>query len=259
MVVTSSLARGAVRAAAETQSRAVADALARLKKGSLELPASLRRFARWFHKIHAMHENHALLIVFGMIGRRKGGFAAFLPQFEEIDNAWNLGISALHIEFSPGNLDAINQNELSVRISGHAIERMFQRANTIEWAVIRDCLAGATLFLSTVADAYVKTGCKRCAIPAEKGMLVGQIADEIIYLRTFLPDFQLSQKWQSLYEELLAFSANNAEAINAAVLVPDDEVVRLFGEILKSGRYGWLFQPYVPGYDLMEDAWRSSE
>ena len=259
MVVTVSLARGAVRAAAEKQSRASAEVLARLDKVGLEPPATLRRFTEWFRKRRALHEKHALLIVFGMIGRRTGAFSAYLPQFEEVDKAWNLGIHALHLEFAPDRIQAIDQAMMPARISGHALERMFQRANTIEWAIIRDCLAGATLFLSAVAAAYVDSGCKKCAIPAVKGMLVGQIADGIIHLRTFLPDSDLSPKWRSLYDELLVFSASNAEAINSAALAPDDVAGRLFGELLKSGRHGWLFQPYVPGHDLMEDAWRSNE
>ena len=256
MVVTVSLARGAVRAAAEKQSRASADAIAQLDKVGFEPPATLRRFADWFRKRRAIHEKHALLIVFGMIGRRTGAFSAYLPQFEEIDKAWNLCIHALHLEFSPGAIVEVDQTELSARISGHALERMFQRANTIEWTVIRDCLAGATLFLNAVMAAYVDSGCKVCAIPAEKGMLVGQVADGIIHLRTFLPDSDLNPRWHSFYDELLAFSARNAEAINRAALVPDDEASRLFGELLKSGKCGWLFQQYVPGHDPMEDAWR---
>ena len=257
MVVTESLARGAVRAAAERQSRASAAAIAQLDKVGFEPPATLRRFAEWFRKRRAIHEKNALLIVFGMIGRRRGAFSAYLPQFEEIDKAWILGIHALHLEFSPGTILEVDQTELSAMISGHALERMFQRTNTIEWAIIRDCLAGATLFLNAVADAYIESGCHTCAIPAEKGMLVGQVADGIIHLRTFLPDSDLNPRRQSLYDELLAFSARNTEAINRVALAPDDEAGRLFGELLKSGKCGWLFQPYIPGHDPMEDAWRS--
>lgn len=256
MVVTVSLARGAVRAAAETQSRASAEALARCDKVGFEPPATLRRFAEWFRKQRTIHEKHALLIVFGMIGRRRGAFSAYFPHFEEIDTEWNLSIHRLHLEISPGKFDAMDQTELPAKISGHALERMFQRTNTIEWAVIRDCLAGATLFLNAVAAAYVDSGCKNCAIPAEKGMLVGQITDGILHLRTFLPDSQLNPKWQSLYDELLAFSASNRAAINSAALAPDDAAGRLFSELLKSGKRGWLFVPYVPGNDPMEDAWR---
>jgi len=259
MVVTVSLARGAVRAAADSHSRTSAETTARIQKAGLEPPATLRRFSEWFRKRRAIHEKEALLFVFGMIGRRRGGFSVYCPQFEETDKGWNLGIHALHVEFSPGKIDTIEGSKLPVRISGHALERMFQRTNTIEWVIIRECLAGATLFLNAVAAAYVASGYKQCAIPAEKGMLVGQIADGILHLRTFLPDSQLNPRWRSLYEDLLTFSARNSDSINGAALAPDDAASDSFGELLKSGRYVWLQRAYVPGDDPMEDAWRSKE
>lgn len=257
MVVTVSLARGAVRAAAERQSRLSATALAQLKKLGYEAPATLRRYAEWFRKHQAAHEKHALLIVFGMIGRRTGAFSAYLPQFQEIDGAWNLGIHLLQFEFSPGNLQSVEMRRLPVRISGHALERMFQRTNTVEWPVIRDCLAGATLFLNAAMAAYRDSGCRRCAIPAEKGTLVGQVADGVMNLRTFLPDSNLSPKWQSLYDDLRTFAANNTEEINRAALAPDDHASRLLGEVLKLGKFRWLSLPYSPGHDPLEDAWAS--
>lgn len=259
MVVTVSLARGAVRAAADRHSRTSAETQARIDKVGLEPPATLRRFSEWFRKRKVIHEKDALLIAFGMVGRRKGRFSAYRPHFEEIDTDWKLRIHTLHVDFSPGQINAIEQNSLPVGISGHALERMFQRTNTIEWPVIRDCLAGATLFLNAVAGAYIKSGYKRCAIPAERGMLVGQILDGILFLRTFLPDSQLNPRWQSLYGDLLAFSTHNGDAINKAALVPDDVVGHSFGDLLKSGRHGWLERAYVPGDDPLEDAWRSKE
>jgi len=96
-----------------------------------------------------------LLIVFGRIGRRGGAFSAFTPEFEEVEGGWDLKIRQLALKVSPGCLEQISWERLPVTISGHALERMFQRTNSIEWPVIRDCLASATLLLNAAIPAYI--------------------------------------------------------------------------------------------------------
>lgn len=256
MVVTASLARGAVRAAAGKHSESATEAFSKLQKTGLAVPETMRGFGAWFRKHKAMLEKDALLIVFGTTGRRRGGFCAYCPDFEELDSGWRLGIRNLHIQFSPGNIEGIDFDDLPVQISGHALERMFQRINTIQWPVIRECLAGATLFLSALAQSFVFEGTKQCAIPAERGMLVGQLEDGVLMLRTFLSDSELSQKWQVLYDDLRSFAERESKVLAAAALVPNEELGARFRCLLASRQCEWLKQPYVPGDDPYEEAWR---
>jgi hypothetical protein len=257
MIVTQSLARGAVRAAAARHSEAAARAYSRLVKSGVSAPATLRRYSAWFRKHQGIFERDALLIALGGVSRRGGAFCAYSPAFEKSEKGWELGIRKLRIEFVPGDIVAIDEERMPVRISGHALERMFQRINTIDWPVIRDCLASVTHFLCAVGQEYAASGLRQCAIPADLGMLVGQVDDGELILRTFLPDSQLSAKWQTIYDDLRRFCAENGTAMERAALVPDPGLRAQLRELIASGKHQWLRRAYVPGEDPLEDAWRS--
>jgi len=256
MIVTQSLARGAVRAAARMHSEASSAACARLEKSGVSAPATRRGYKAWFLKYKAMFERDALLIAFGGVSRRGGAFCAYSPVFVESERGWDLGIRSLGIEFSPGHVTAIEQATVPVRISGHALERMFQRINTIGWPEVRECLATAVHFVVAVGQEYCAAGYRQCAIPAEKGMLVGQVdADELI-LRTFLPASQLSPKWSALYDDLRGFHAESEKSMEAAVLVSDQQLRADFRRLLAAGAHQWLRRGYVHGEDPLAGAWR---
>ena len=257
MFVTPSLAHGAVREAVRLSSEKsdrLWDALSRTQVGA---PSTYRRFGEWFRKYHGLHEQAALLIVFGKIGRRRGALSAFTPVFEEVEGGWDLDIRRLSMIFSPGRLEHIGLERLPVTIAGHALERMFQRTDSIQWLVVRDCLASATLLLSASVSAYITAGCKQCAVPAEKGLLVGQVVEGKLALRTFLPEREISPKWRMLLSDLNAFIARHKLAIETSALTPDDEAATALKAVLTSRKYNWLFEPYVRGVDSMESAWRS--
>ncbi len=259
MFVTPSLAHGAVREAVRLNSAKFDAMWAALRRTRIEAPSTYRRFDEWFRKYRGIHEQAALLIVFGRIGRRRGAFTAFTPAFEEVDGGWDLRIRQISLKFSPGCLEQISVENLPVTISGHALERMFQRTNSIEWPVIRDCLASATVLLHTAIRAYVAAGCKQCAIPAEKGLLVGQVVGRKLVLRTFLPELALQPKWQTLLSDLNTFIAKHKLAIETAALAPDDEPAIALRALLTLRKHQWLLEPYLPGVDPLEDAWRSRE
>jgi len=247
-----------VRAAAVRHSEASARAMAQLENAGVRAPATLRGFDEWFRRHKAILEKDALLIAYGRIGRRRGALSAYPPVFEELPGGWELRIRRLHIAFSPDLLEALELDRLPVTISGHALERMFQRINTIDWPVIRNCLASAVQFINAVGGAFALAKYSQCAVLAEKGLLVGRVEDEgVLSLKTFLPESQLGQKWQVLYEDLGAFAAERREAFDNAMLVPDEGLEDDFRRMLEVGNYGWLRRPYVKGEDPLEDAWHS--
>ena len=259
MVVTNSLARGAVREAVRLNKSRVDSMLASLRRERIRAPATHRRFDEWFRTQRHVYEEAALLIVFGKIGRRRGAFSAFWPQFREFEGAWMLDITHLSIVFSPGRLEQVGLELLPVSISGHALERMFQRTDSIQWVSVRDCLAGATLFLNAAIPAYIAARCNQCVIPAEKGVLVGQVVDGSLALRTFLPASALQPRWQTTLSDLNNFSVQHKLAIDTAALTSDDAASVALQELLTTAKYEWLRDRYAPGIDLMEEAWRSKE
>jgi hypothetical protein len=258
MVITQSLAKGALREVIRKQREMRQELISRIDKVGLEPPSTKRRYAEWFRQRKAIHEKEALLIAHGMVGRRTGAFAAYSLGFVERDKDWGALISVIYIEFCSQSIVRCENDTLPVTISGHALERIFQRTDSINWSVVRDYLAGAVLFANATASAWLKSGCERCAVLAEKGMFVGQVADAL-YLRTFLPETQLAARWEALYRDLKTFSKENEQAIKTAALGSGDEASIAFEQFLKSGSHRWLFQPYIPGKDLEEDAWRAPD
>jgi hypothetical protein len=259
MVVTASLARGAVRAAVEKHCETQSDLHTRIRRTGMKPPSTMRRFDEWLRKHTAVHERDALLIASGMIRRRSAAFAAYHPNFKTQDIGWNLSVFTYRFVISPGRIDEYDQGMLPLEISGHALERIFQRTNEIAWAVVRDYLASAVTFANAVLPGFSLANCKQCAIPADRGMFVGQMDGGALKLKTFLPDSQLGLRWQALYNGLNDFAAQHRDAINGATITPDQELARSFKEFLCCGRYSWIFRPYVPGEDPLEDAWRSRE
>jgi hypothetical protein len=259
MIVTASLARGAVREAVRLSSAQFDAMWEKLARTDIQAPATHRRFGEWFRKHRAIHDEAALLIVFGKIGRRRGAFSAFTPLFEEAGGGWGLEIKQLSVHFSPGKMEHISLETLPVAIDGHALERMFQRTDSIQWLAVRDCLAAATVFLNTAIPAYIAAGCKQCAIPAEKGLLVGHVIGDRLMLKTFLPAAQLQTKWQALLSDLNAFTAQHKAAIETAALVADDEAATGLASLLRARKHKWLQDSYIPGADALEDAWRSRD
>jgi hypothetical protein len=257
MVVTASLARGALRAAVERQSQTMGVFLERMQQAGVRSPSTARRFGAWVKERQSLHERNALLILHGMVRRRSIGFAAFHPTFSERPGGWAMGILAFRIAVSPRRVESHHVQELPVEISGHALERIFQRTNEIQWNVVRDYLATATAFTNAVAGAYVASGCLQCAIPADRGLLVGQIEDRRLKLRTFLPEGDLGLRWQRLSDGLLDFEEAHRNSIHAAGITNDETVAPSFGQFLRQGHFSWLFRPYVPGEDPYQEAWRS--
>jgi hypothetical protein len=258
MVVTPSLAKGAVREAVRKQGETSRQLLDLMRKTVLKPPSTKRRYAEWFRKQTAFHERDALLIACGMSGRRTGAFAAYSLGFLGTDASWTAQISMLRIECSPGQINDIESETLPLTISGHALERLFQRTDSIDWGIIRGYLAGATLFSNAVVQAWLESGCEQCAVLADKGMFVGQVLDNTLRLRTFLPETDLGARWGTLYADMKGFSEEHEQMINSAALGLRDEANSAFKQVLESGSHRWLFRPYTPGEDSEDDAWHSA-
>ena len=194
MVITSSLARGLVRDAVARHSERCHRVWRRLSQSRLRAPASLRRFREWFETHQRAFQDGALLIAYGRVGRRRGVFTSFMPAFSQTDLGWVLMIDRLRIACEPGRIVQIDSTRLPLRVCGHALERMFQRGETIAWADVRDALADALVFYSGAHRAYAEGGYLQGPLPVSGGLLAGQFAEGVLELKTFLPDGTLGPR-----------------------------------------------------------------
>lgn len=255
MVVTVSLARGLLREAVERQSKGSRRAMGRLQEFGFAVPATMRGFRRWFEERAKLFQGHALLIVHGTTGRREGVFAAYLPVFIATAKGWELEVDRFAIRIAPDRLLDVTVARLPLRISGHALERTFQRAGTIEWTEVADCLGAALTFASLAAPAYANAGLRQCAVPAEKGLLVGAVKGGALQLRTFLPATDLSPRWAALHRDLVGAYRDRLSDFHAAAAVPSTNVPEALAAVLASPAHRWLREAYAEGLDRLAPAW----
>jgi hypothetical protein len=259
MIVTSSLARGLVCDAIARQSVRCNQVWARLHQSGVRAPASLRRFREWFEAHERTFQGRAALIMYGRIGRRRGVFTSFMPAFCEDDRGWVLRIDCLRIECEPGRIVDIRRTRLPLTVCGHALERMFQRGETLEWTDVRNALADALVFFSAAHSAYSEGGYLQGPLPVSGGLLVGQFADGVLELKTFLQDGTLRTRHAALLADFRALLADNAEAFHLAAACGDEDATGAVAACLLATRHRWLREPHEPGEDRIGEAWARRE
>lgn len=259
MVVTPSLARGAVREAVRVNGAKWEGMHRELQRTRIKAPPTFRRFGDWFRTYRRIHEQVSILIICGLIGRRRGALTAFNPLFIEVGQGWVLKIQRVSLEITPGRVERFDSELLPVTIDGHALERMFQRTDSIKWSVVRDCLATAIMFMNTAIHAYGEAGCKQCALPAEKGLLVGEVVEGELALNTYLSATTLQPKWDKLLSDINIFGINQKDLIHVSALTGNVDAGVALTTVLGAGKHKWLLDPYARGVDRMEEAWRSRD
>jgi hypothetical protein len=259
MVVTSSLARGLLRDAIARQSVCSRQMWERLNKAGLHAPPSLRRFREWF-AVHAQtFQSSAILNVYGMVRRRRGAFTTYVPTFHEDDRGWVLKVDCLSIQCEPGRILGVACASLPLTVCGHALERMFQRGETLAWGDVRSGLADALVFFGPAYCAYTEGGYLEGPLPVSNGLLVGQVADGVLELKTFLQEETLRPRHADLLADFRGLLAANVEAFHLAAACGDPGAVGLVSACIAAKQHRWLRQPHQPGVDRVSEAWVSRD
>jgi hypothetical protein len=259
MVVTSSLARGLLRDAIARQSVCSSQAWERANKAGLRAPPSLRRFREWFAAHERTFQSSAILIAYGKVGRRRCAFTSYMPAFCEDDQGWVLKVDCLHIQCEPGRILHVACKRLPITVCGHALERMFQRGETLAWADVRNGLADALVFFPPAYRAYAAAGYLEGPLPVSNGLLVGRLADGVLELKTFLQEATLRPRHADLLADFRGLLAANAEAFHFGVACGDPGAVGLVTDCITARQHRWLREPHRPGDDWVSEAWASCE
>jgi hypothetical protein len=107
-------------------------------------------------------------------------------------------------------------------------------------------------------------GLQQVFLPSSSGLFAGRFTeDKIIDIRTFINfDENLAQKWKDakcLVEEMKGKFPEQIPSLVSQLLHPVPEwpyeVLDWFLDKLKSGRFGWLKDPYQRKADPLGDAW----
>lgn len=259
MVVTSSLARGLVRDAIRRQSARCDAAWTRLRESGVRAPASFRRFREWFDRLDRTFQGRAVLIAKGHVGRRRGFFVSYMPEFDDEDRGWVMRLASLRIVCEPGRIVDFQISRLPLAVCGHALERMFQRGETVEWSAVRDALADGLIFFSAAHRAYVEGGYRQAPLPVADGFLVGELADGVLLCKTFLQAETLNARRAALLRDFRALLQNHFDAFQLAAACGDGEATPYVAACLAAPKHAWLRKPHEPGEDWVGEAWGSRE
>jgi hypothetical protein len=230
-------------------------AWSRAGQESFTPPESLCGFRRWFLEHEQIFQGSAVLIVHGAVARRRGAFAAYMPVFHEGHRGWTLVFDRLRVEFAPGRMLSIGLDRLPLTASGHALERMFQRRETLDWSQVREALSDALLISCAAGEAFDEKRFRQCALPAGDGLLVGRVHGERLLLKTFLPGQDLAPRWAALLADYRALLNAYPETFGLAAACGHDLVTDEIRACLARPRHAWLRMAYVPGQDPCKAAW----
>jgi hypothetical protein len=124
-----------------------------------------------------------------------------------------------------------------VGITRHAVERLHQRMNTVDFYEVYDEIVAVAMMAPSMKLAANHVGARQWALPSRSGLFVAASGDDyhLTTLITWLPFATLSGKWSRLLADL------------RTIADLDDFSIRLRPELIEVlARHHWLQEPHVP-------------
>ncbi|MEO8631200.1 MAG: hypothetical protein ABI612_24340 [Betaproteobacteria bacterium] len=199
---------------------------------------------------------------------RQATTSQFIPhggQSASNNNLPELAFNLLQITIGIKTVDLPQKIPTALTVSGHAVERLYQRLNTLDLAVVTTELHDAMLLtrpLSAVVRALglrqiavpTSTGTFRCSCDARSGVLVA---------KTWVQD-STGGRWEHVVNSIRnAVAKLGGESAFAAFLSDtsgseNDGVGRQFSDVLTKAVSGasWLTETYSTPPDPKGDLWR---
>jgi hypothetical protein len=145
----------------------------------------------------------------------------------------------------------------------HAIARGHQRLRDTDWASVQEELtivaqhAGAVLLMSLL------NGFKQFAIPAMRGLLIGDVEKNVLRARTYIVQ-PFSRRWEAVFHAWLRFEFKSSSpwtrsiadiALDHYTAPLGDALARLADELSECD---FLRRPHEPGPDVSGDLWEAA-
>jgi hypothetical protein len=250
------LLHGLVRehsARARATARSVGAALRRL-------PAKRTRLAGFVECLRRQLAEDAL-VVQALCDKRRGELHAVLADCAVSPAGWHVDLQLLELALRPGRLPALRIGDIGVRITGHALERVFQRTRSTDWRRVIAELEPAAIMMGWLQQPLSGLGYAQAAVQTRSGLLLGEVSgDRRIVFKTFLRADEEDQiRHGDLRRALWGFWIRNGggRVLGEALFGARETQDRLIAEaqdLLLA--HPWLGFRHLPGEDREARHWQ---
>ncbi|MEO5699016.1 MAG: hypothetical protein ABIS17_15140 [Casimicrobiaceae bacterium] len=148
----------------------------------------------------------------------------------------------------------------------HAVERLFQRLNTLDLGAVVGELQDAMLLALPLWTVGLSLRLRQVALPTSSGAFLCDLDPDRPYLRakTWIANPQIGLRWRQVINAVeSAVEAAGGPTALAEVLgtgisqALDDDGARVFAQLAEAlASHPWLRNPYVPRVDIVGEAWK---
>ena len=190
---------------------------------------------------------------------RHGTYAGWLVPVVDADT---IAVCCLSIRMHAGASAQLRRWPWLV-VPKHAIARGHQRLRDSDWRAIQSELREAALQAAAVQILSMALGLKQFAIPAVRGLVIGDVGEHCLHGKTFIvPPY--SRRWASVMDAWLRYQAHVSAAGNLAIeaIALDRELPELQNTVAALAEelepFEFLREPYVAGEDRVGDLWQAA-
>jgi len=148
-------------------------------------------------------------------------------------------------------------------IDKHAIARSHQRLGESDWFAIQEELRPVARLSAAVLILSRALGFRQFAIPACRGLLVGDVAEDCLHAKTFITG-PMNRRWSSVLDAWIAFEQQSCFEWNAAIeaaaldeVTPQlDAPLAALAEQLRA--LPFLMREYRRGHDTVGELWQAA-
>ncbi len=190
---------------------------------------------------------------------RHGTNAAWLVPLVDDDS---IAVCRATLTMPAGDRARLEQRPLMV-VPKHAIARSHQRLRVTDWTAVQAELRTVALYAVAVHAISTGLGMKQFAIPAVRGLVLGDVGEDILVGKTFIVP-PLADRWNLVLNAWLRFeqrsSARWMRAIEDLALGFESRelpnVLEALAEELAACEF--LRKPYQRGNDRVGDLWEAA-
>ena len=145
----------------------------------------------------------------------------------------------------------------------HAIARGHQRLRDADWLAVQSELREAAMQAAAVLLVSMQLGLRQFAIPAVRGLLIGEVGEVCLQGKTFIvPPF--SRRWGSVLDAWVRFEQHLPKEVSTAIedLALDHETPEHEAAVAALAKeladLDFLREPHEPGEDIVGDLWEAA-
>ena len=223
------------------------------------LPDKRNRLAAFVETVRRQLAQDALLVC-ARCDKRRAALHAILAQFAESPAGWWMKLQVLDISLRSGRVPELRLGTMPVRITGHALERVFQRTRTTDWRAVIAELEPAAVMMGWLYPSLRSMGFVQAAVQTRSGLLLGDVGpDGVVVFKTFLrADEEDQSRLVELRRALWGFWIRNGGGrLLGEALFGSETQARLeqeAGELLAA--HPWMACRHLAGAHLEAERWK---